>query len=95
MPRINLHGNLAEVKRPNRFGRARILNGQLSLDRTAYASKQSAIETLVRTTLSRQRESKQQSEDWNHTRLGKGELQNSVALDALPWSQSTKDLVRK
>jgi hypothetical protein len=49
----------------------------------------------VRTALARQRESKQQSEEWNHTRLVKGELQNSVALDTLPWSESTKHLVRK
>jgi hypothetical protein len=83
------------VKRPNRFGSTRTLNGQLSLDRTAYATKQSAVGALVRTALARQRESKQQSEEWNHTRLVKGELQNSVALDTLPWSESTKHLVRK
>jgi hypothetical protein len=35
---INLHRNLQEVKRPNRSGRASILNGQLPLDRAAYAT---------------------------------------------------------
>jgi len=72
MPRINLHRNLPETKRPNRFGRTSTLNGQLSLDRAAYVTKQSVVGTLVRAALARQRESKQQSEEWNHTRLTRG-----------------------
>ena len=53
---------------PNRSGRASALNGQLPLDRAAYATKQSVVGALVRTPLARQREAKQQSDEWNHVR---------------------------
>ena len=68
MLRINLYGNLQEMKRPNRSGRASTLNGQHPLDRAAYATKQSVVGALVRTPLARQREAKQQSDEWNHVR---------------------------
>jgi hypothetical protein len=66
---INLHRNLQEMKMPNRSGRASAFNSQLSLDRTAYATKQPVVGAFVRAALTRQRESKQQSDDeWNHER---------------------------
>jgi hypothetical protein len=46
MLRIDLYGNLQEMKMPNRPGRASAFNGQLSLDWTAYATKQSVIACL-------------------------------------------------
>ena len=69
MPRINLHRNLQEMKRPNRSGRASTLKCQLPLDRAAHATKQSVVGAFVRTALARQREAKQQSEEWNHAHL--------------------------
>jgi hypothetical protein len=69
MLRINLYGNLQEMKMPNRSGRTSALNGQLPLDRAAYATKQSVVGALVRTPLARQREAKQQSDEGNHARL--------------------------
>jgi hypothetical protein len=66
MLRINLYGNLQEMKMPNRSGRASALNGQLPLDRAAYATKQSVVGALVRTALARQGETEPQSQQWNH-----------------------------
>jgi hypothetical protein len=55
------------MKTPNRPGRASAFNSQLSLDRTAYATKQPVVGAFVRAALTRQRESKQQGNDeWNH-----------------------------
>jgi hypothetical protein len=65
---INFHRNLQEMKRPNRPGSASALDGQLPLDRAAYATKQSVVGALVRAAVARQREAKQQSDEWNHVR---------------------------
>jgi hypothetical protein len=92
---INLHGNLQETKRPNRSGRASALNGQLPLDRAAYATKQSVVEAFVRAALARQREAKQ-SEEWNHAHLTRGGVNCSrigERQDVFPWTESTKDSV--
>jgi hypothetical protein len=58
---------------PNRSGRPSALNGQLPLDWTAYATKQAMVGAFVRAALARQRESKQQSHEWNHACLTRGE----------------------
>jgi hypothetical protein len=57
---INLHRNPQEMKRPNRSGRASTLDGQLPLDRAAYATKQAVVGAFVPAALARQREAKQQ-----------------------------------
>ena len=58
---------------PNRSGRASTLNGELPLDRAAYATKQPAVGAFVRAALTRQRESKQQGDDeWNHEQPDRG-----------------------
>jgi hypothetical protein len=95
MPRINLHRNLQETKRPNRSGRASALNGQLPLDRAAYATKQSVVGAFVRAALAHQREDKQQSEEWNHARLTRGDVNCRIGErpDVFPWTESTKDSV--
>jgi hypothetical protein len=48
------------MKRPNRSGRASTLDGQLPLDRAAYATKQAVVGAFVPAALARQREAKQQ-----------------------------------
>jgi hypothetical protein len=74
MLRINLYGNLQEMKMPNRSGRTSALNAQLPLDRAAYATKQSVIGAFARAALARQREAEQQSDEWNHARVTRGDL---------------------
>jgi hypothetical protein len=51
---------------PNRSGRASVLNSQLSLDRTAYATKQPVVGAFVRAALTRQGKGQQQGDEWNH-----------------------------
>jgi hypothetical protein len=95
MLRINLHRNLQEMKMPNRSGRASTLNGQLPLDRAAYATKQSVVGAFVRAALARQQEAKQQSDEWNHARLTRGDVNCTVreSPDVFQWTESTKDSV--
>jgi hypothetical protein len=63
MLRINLHGNFQETKRPNRSRRASALNGQLPLDRAAYAAKKSVVGAFVRAALAHETETKQHCEE--------------------------------
>ena len=92
---INLHRNLQKMKRPDRSGRASALDSQLPLDRAAYATKQSVVGAFVRAAVARESEAKQQSEEWNHARLTRGELSCIIAErpDVFPWTESTKGSV--
>jgi hypothetical protein len=51
---------------PNRSWRASALNGQLSLDWTAYVTKQPVVGAFVRAALARQRKGQQQGDECNH-----------------------------
>jgi hypothetical protein len=75
---INLHRHFQEMKRPNRSGRTSAFNGQPPLYRAAYVTKQSVVGALVRAALARQRETKQQSKEWNHTRLTRGDVSHGL-----------------
>lgn len=92
---INLHRNLQKMKRPDRSGRASALDSQLPLDRAAYATKQSVVGAFVRAAVARESEAKQQSEEWNHARLTRGDVNCTVreSPDVFPWTESTKDSV--
>ena len=67
MFRVNFHGDLQDVKRPDCPGRTRVLDGHLPLDLTAHMPKQSVVDTFVRTALAHGRHSKQQSKERNHS----------------------------
>src|SRR5260370_371169 len=63
MPRVNLHGELRDAKRPNRSGRTCALDGHLALDLTAHTTEQSVVGALMRAALAHCWESKHQSND--------------------------------
>jgi hypothetical protein len=50
---------------------------------------------FVRAAVAREREAKQQSDEWNHARLTRGNVNCTVreSPDVFPWTESTKDSV--
>jgi hypothetical protein len=69
MPGINFYGELQNVKRPNRSRRAGAFDGHLPLDLTTHTTEQSVVGAFVRAALAHRWESKQQSNDGNHSPL--------------------------
>ncbi len=64
---INFHRDLQEVKRPNRSGRASAFDRHLPLDLTAHTAEPSVVGAFVGATLADYGESKQQSNERNHS----------------------------
>lgn len=67
MPRINLHGDLQDVKGQDPSWRTRVFNRHLPLDPAAHMPKQSVVGAFVRAALAHGRHSKQQSKERNHS----------------------------
>jgi hypothetical protein len=94
MPGIDFHRELQEVKGPDRPGRTSALDGQLALNLTAHATEPSVVGAFMGAALPDYRESKQQSNERNHSTVTqRPTFESKPASDAIPWAESTKNLV--
>ena len=74
MAGINFHGELQDVKGPDRSGRAGAFDGEFALNLAAEMTQQAVVGAFVGAALTYYRESKEHSNDCEHSRVTQSRL---------------------
>jgi hypothetical protein len=74
MAGIDFYGELQDVERPDRSGRAGPLDGELALNLTAEMAKPSVVGAFVGAALAYYRESKEHSDESDHSQVTQSQL---------------------
>jgi len=74
MAGVNFHGELQNVEGPDRTGRTGAFDGQLALDLAAEMTEPSVVGAFVGAALAYYRESKEHSDESDHSRVTQSQL---------------------